>query len=183
MTEVLWRPTEERLAATQVEHFRRAVRPQAADTDALWAWSVEEPGAFWRAVWDWSGVVGEPGDRQVEPADDFWKWRFLPDAELNIAENLLAERDGANAEALIERRETGDGRSTTWHQLRTETAAMAAWMRSVGVEPGDRVAAWMPHVRETIVGFLAAASIGAVFTSTSAWRAWSTASVRPRRRS
>ncbi len=168
VTDVLWRPSDDRVAATMVDGFRRDIRPSAADTDALWAWSVEEPGSFWRAVWEWTGVVGDPGTVDVEEADDFWHWRFLPDATLNIAENLLADRSGTNAEAIIERRETGFERTTSWSDLRAETAAMAAWMRSVGVEPGDRVAAWMPHVRETIVGFLAAASIGAVFTSTSA---------------
>ncbi len=165
---VLWQPTDERIAATRVDQFRRSVRPETVDTDALWEWSVDEPGPFWRSVWQWTGVIGDPGDVDIAEADDFWKWRFLPDAKLNVAENLLAVRDGANREAIIERRETGFERTTTWSDLRAETAAMGAWMRSVGVEPGDRVAAWMPHVRETIVAFLAAASIGAVFTSTSA---------------
>lgn len=170
---VLWQPTDERIASTKLDAFRRSVldeglAPEASDSNGLWEWSVSEPGAFWRAMWDSAGVIGEAGERLVEEADEFWRWRFLPDATLNIAENLLAERPGANVEAIIERREDGFERSTSWTDLRTDVAAMAAWMRSVGVEPGNRVAAWMPHVRETIVGFLAAASIGAVFTSTSA---------------
>lgn len=170
--QILWQPSPERVASTRLDAFRRhavdqGLAPGASDSSELWDWSVSEPGAFWRSIWDWCGVVGEPGERDVEQADEFWKWRFLPDATLNIAENLLADRPGANNEAIIERREDGFERETTWTQLRADTAAMAAWMRSVGVESGDRVAAWMPHVRETIVGFLAAASIGAVFTSTS----------------
>jgi acetoacetyl-CoA synthetase len=168
VNEPLWSPSPDRVAATAVDRFRRDVHPDAHDVDGLWEWSVSEPESFWGAVWEWCGVVGDRGDRLVEEADDFWKWRFLPDATLNVAENLLADRPGANNEAIIERRENGDQQSTTWADLRGEVASMAAWMRSVGVEPGDRVAAWMPHVRETIAGFLAAASIGAVFTSTSA---------------
>ena len=167
-SQVLWRPTAEQIAATRLDAFRQAHAPQVADSAELWEWSVSDPGAFWQAVWDWTGVVGEPGERLVEEADDFWKWRFLPDATLNAAENLLAERAGANSEAIIERREDGFERETSWSDLRANVAAVAGWMRSVGVEPGDRVAAWMPHVSETIVAFLAAASIGAVFTSTSA---------------
>jgi len=164
---VLWQPSPERIASTRLDAFRRDYAPHMADSNGLWEWSVSEPGAFWRSVWEWGGVVGEPGERLVEEADQFWNWRFLPDATLNIAENLLADRPEANREAIIERREDGFERDTTWAQLRADVAALAAWMRSVGIEPGDRVAAWMPHVRETIVGFLAAASIGAVFTSTS----------------
>ncbi len=175
----LWAPSPERIAGTRIDRFRReAVVPIAeslgdgpvADSDALWRWSVERPGEFWKAVWDWCGVIGEPGDRLVEEGAEFSQWRFLPDATLNLAENLLADRtgDGAVDPAIIAWREDGEERFVDWDQLRAETAAMAAWMRSVGVEPGDRVAAWMPHVPETIVAFLAAASIGAVFTSTSA---------------
>lgn len=164
---VLWKPSPERIASTRLDAFRREHAPTSANSDELWEWSVSEPGEFWHALWAWGEVIGTPGERLVEEADDFWKWRFLPDATLNIAENLLADRPGANVEAIIERREDGFERDTSWVQLRAEVAAMAAWMRSVGVVPGDRVAAWMPHVRETIIGFLAAASIGAVFTSTS----------------
>ena len=132
---VLWQPTAERISATRADQFRRAVRPEAADTDDLWEWSVDEPGSFWRSVWQWTGVVGDPGDVDLVEADDFWQWRFLPNAELNIAENLLLDRDGANREAIIERRETGFERTTTWAELRAETAAMGSWMRSAGVEP------------------------------------------------
>ena len=172
MNDVLWQPTAERIESTRVDAFRRAVNtaggPDLVDTDALWLWSVEQPGAFWRSIWNWSDILGDPGDRDVEEAEEFWRWRFLPDATLNVAESLLADRPGANQYAIIERREDGFERSTSWSDLRADVAAVAAWMRAAGVEPGDRVAAWMPHVRETIVGFLAAASIGAVFTSTSA---------------
>ncbi len=167
MNEPLWSPTPDRVAGTAVDRFRRDMHPDAGDVDELWQWSVGEPGAFWASVWDWCGVVGDRGERLLEQADDFWKWRFLPDATLNVAENLLADRPGANDTAIVEQRENGAKHHTSWADLRLEVAAMGAWMRSVGVEPGDRVAAWMPHVRETIVGFLAAASIGAVFTSTS----------------
>jgi acetoacetyl-CoA synthetase len=168
MTDILWQPTPARIAASRADRFRQDVFPDAADTDELWQWSVDEPGTFWRAVWDWAGVIGDPGERDLAEADQFWKWQFLPDATLNVAENLLADRPGAADDALIERREDGFARTTSWTDLRSEVAATAAWMRSVGVEPGDRVAAWMPHVRETVISFLAAASIGAVFTSTSA---------------
>ena len=164
----LWQPTPERATSTRIDHFRRQIRPGAADSSELWQWTVAEPGRFWRSLWDWADVIGDPGDRLVEEGESFRHWRFLPDAELNVAENLLADREGAGEIAVVERREDGFDRSTTWAELRAEVGAIAGWMRSVGVEPGDRVAAWMPHVRETISTFLAAASIGAVFTSTSA---------------
>ncbi len=168
LSDLLWRPSPERVAGSHMDRFRRMVRPSAVDSDGLWEWTVERPGEFWRAVWDYGEVIGTPGDRLVEPAAEFWRWRFLPDAQLNFAENLLADRDGAGANALVAIDESGATESWTWERLRSEVAAAAGWLRSVGVGPGDRVAAWMPHVPETVILFLAGASLGAVFTSTSA---------------
>ncbi len=164
----LWTPSDEWVQATQMDVFRRDMRPEAKDSRELWQWSVDEPGEFWRAIWDWCGVLGEPGDRLVESGDSFHQWRFLPDATMNFAENLLAEREGASSTAIVSIAEDGTEREVSWTELRSEAAAMADYFASVGVAAGDRVAAWMPHVPETIVAFLAAASIGAVFTSTSA---------------
>ncbi|MGI9596594.1 MAG: acetoacetate--CoA ligase [Acidimicrobiales bacterium] len=172
----LWQPSPEFVAATQMDRFRRRYRPGSQTSDDLWQWSVAEPGPFWRAVWEWSEVIGDPGSIDVEPGQDFQSTRFLPRSRLNLAENLLAARPGAAEPAIIAVAEpdpTGhvdalDRTELSWDELRAQVSAMAAAFRTFGVEPGDRVAAWMPHRTETIVAFLAAASIGAVFTSTSA---------------
>jgi acetoacetyl-CoA synthetase len=168
MTDPLWKPSEARIANTRISDFISRHCPEAADSDGLWQWSVDNPGEFWRALWDYVGVLGDPGDRLIEAGPNFWEHRFLPDATLNVAENYLADREGADPVALLAYREDGSERQVSWVELRQEVAAMAAFFRSVGVEPGDRVAAWMPHIPETMIAFLAAASIGAVFTSTSA---------------
>ena len=164
----LWTPSTERIASTQIDRFRREVAPQCTDVDELWQWSVAAPGAFWRRVWEWCGIIGDPGETDFAEGTTFREARFLPEATLNVAENFLAKRDGAAETAIIAWREDGREQHVSWDELRAEVAAMAAVLREAGVERGDRVAAWMPHVPETIVAFLAAASIGAVFTSTSA---------------
>ncbi len=164
----LWEPSGERIAQTNIEAFRQRYCPDAIGSDGLWEWSVEHPGAFWRAVWDFADVIGDPGERLVAEAERFSDWRFLPDATLNVAENLLADRSGAVDPVITARTETGGERFIDRDHLRADVAALAAYLRSVGVGPGDRVAAWMPHVPETIVAFLAANAVGAVFTSTSA---------------
>lgn len=163
----LWQPSPQRIATTQMDRFRLDQRPQAADSTELWQWSVDEPASFWRAVWEWSGVVGDPGQLDHATGPTMADTRFLPDATLNLAENLLADRPGVDPVAIVAVEETGAQLELTWDELRSQTAAMAAWMRGAGIGPGDRVAAWMPHRVETVVAFLAAASIGAVFTSTS----------------
>ncbi len=166
--EPLWTPDAERIASTEMDRFRKAAAPQASGYDELWEWSVDEPGEFWRAIWDDSGVIGDPGQRLAEPGSEYWEHRFLPDATLNYAENLLAARPGADELALICLREDGTERFVDRDELRAEVGALADFFRSCGVVSGDRVAAWMPHIPETIIAFLAASSIGAVFTSTSA---------------
>ena len=166
-THWLWKPSAEAIRTTNIDQFRRAVRPEAADSDELWRWSVDEPGRFWRSVWDWCGLVGDPGERDVEVGDLFRHTTFLPDAKMNVAENLLADRAGAGEHAIVAIDENGTEILVTWDELRSQTAAMTAALKEMGIVAGDRVAAWMPHRVETVVMFLAAASIGAVFTSTS----------------
>lgn len=163
----LWTPSPDFVNGTRIDRFRREVYPDAADTDALVAASLADPGAFWRSVWDWCGLVGDPGDRTVERGERFRDTTFLPDSRLNFAENLLAEREGAGRLAIISVDEDGREINLTWDDLRSQVGAMTAALVAMGVEAGDRVAAWMPHRPETIVMFLAASSIGAVFTSTS----------------
>ncbi len=164
----LWRPADTHIASTQIDGFRRRYLPESADTDDLWRWSVDDPGSFWRAVWEWSEVVGDPGLLDVEWGDELPATRFRPDATLNIAENLLAKRAGTDEPAIIAATEDGETEELGWDELRRQVAAVASFLRSAGVEPGDRVAAWMPHRIETVVLFLATASVGAIFTSTSA---------------
>ncbi|MCP3990492.1 MAG: acetoacetate--CoA ligase [Actinomycetia bacterium] len=166
----LWTPSADRIASTAIDQFRCRYLPNSTSTDELWRWSIDEPGLFWRALWEWCEIIGDPGPVDVAPGQTFAETRFLPEARLNIAQNLLADRNGGadDEPAILFYRDDGQERTLSWAELRRQVAAMAAALRADGVEAGDRVAAWMPHMPETVVAFLAAASIGAVFTSTSA---------------
>jgi len=170
--EPLWTPSAERVAATRLDVFRRnleADHPQLTDTGALQEWSVRNPGEFWAEVWHGCGVIGEHEWVAFEPGDGLvLSGRFFPGARVSYAENALAPRTGAGEEAIVAFTETGDRRAFTWEELRVEVAALAAALRAEGVQRGDRVAAYMPHVIETVVTFLAANAVGATFTSTSA---------------
>ena len=167
----LWTPTAERVAATGMEAFRRSVaqdHPEVVDSVALHAWSVSSPGAFWTRVWEFGNVIGEPGPIAFDAGDGSIRAaRFFPESLVSYAENALAERPGAGEEAIVAISEHGERTTSTWAELRASVAALAAALIGDGVRPGDRVAAYMPHVTETIVAFLAANAIGATFTSTS----------------
>ena len=173
MSEQLWEPSAERIASSNIDRFRRAVAANTGldlpDTRALHEWSIGDPGSFWSAAWDDVGIIGEKGPMAFLPGSHMWEARFFPEAQLNFAENLL-DGKGASADeaALIYRREDGLTRAITWAELRQKVAAFAAGLSAAGVGQGDRVAAWMPHVPETVIAFLASAAIGAIFTSTSA---------------
>ncbi len=140
------------------------------DSVALHDWSVAEPDAFWSFVWDRCGVVG---DRGTGPAfvsgATLREDRYFPGARLNYAENLLAggRRPGAATTAIVALREDGRREEITWDALAEQAGRCAAWLRDLGVGPGDHVAAWLPNIAPTVVLMLATTSLGAVFTSTS----------------
>ncbi|MFT3736487.1 MAG: acetoacetate--CoA ligase [Rhodocyclaceae bacterium] len=157
--EPLWQPG----AGSQMASFMQ--RMGCADYAALHALSIQSPERFWREVWDVSGVIGEAGDVVLEDADAMLGARWFPQASLNFAENLL--RDSTNADALVFRSEDKIARRLSRAELRQQVAQMAAAFKTCGVQSGDRVAAYLPNTPETIIAMLAAASLGAVFSSAS----------------
>ena len=176
VTGPLWTPSAERVAGSNMASFRQSVNERLGldlvDTVALHAWSLTDPNAFWQAVWDWGGVLGDPGDAAFVAADDgghpVRDARWFPGARLSFAENLLDGRGApGTAPAVVFAGEDGDERTVTWDDLRAEVAGAASALRGAGVEEGDRVAAWMPNVPETVVVMLATLALGAVFSSTS----------------
>ena len=133
--------------------------------DDFHAWSVREPEAFWTAIWQFCGVKGEPGTCVLVNGGDMLGARFFPDARLNFAENLLSQR-GAG-EAIIFRGEDKARDTWSWDRLRDNVSRLQQAMRAAGIREGDRVAAMMPNMPETVALMLAAASIGAVWSSCS----------------
>ncbi|MEI6621068.1 MAG: acetoacetate--CoA ligase [Actinomycetes bacterium] len=173
----LWTPNMRRVAASRIDQLRSelsdATGLELADTTDLHRYSLEHPGDFWDVIWGELGVLGDRADGPaflVPPAgQDMRAAKFFPAASLNFATNVLGggDRPGASPVALVYRREDGVRRELTWTELRERVCSLAHFLSSVGVGAGDRVAAWMPNVPETVIAMLAAASLGATFTSTS----------------
>jgi acetoacetyl-CoA synthetase len=133
--------------------------------DQLYRWSIDEKEEFWSRLWDYCGVIGEKGERVLIDGDDIEKAQWFPDARLNFAENLLRKK--SSEIAIYFRAEDQVEYTLTWRQLYEQVASVADWLRNNGLEPGDRVAAYMPNMPETVVAMLAATSLGAIWTSTS----------------
>jgi len=163
MDRPLWTPDPARVEAARITEFMRAVGK--VDYDSLHAWSIAEPEAFWRAVWDFTGVIGEPGDRVLEGGDRMPGARWFPEARLSFAENLLRRRDGTPA--IILRREDGLRREISFRELHDEVARLQAAFKSAGLGVGDRVAGFLPNIPEAISAMLAVTSLGAIWSSAS----------------
>ena len=171
MTDPCWTPDPSAIAATRVaafiHHLQQFSGVEIKDYDALWRWSIAQPETFWRAVWNYTGVIGDPGKRVLEwnPQQGMTEASWFPDARLNFAENLL--RPSNNPNALVFWGEDRVKRSLSRKELSREVAQLAEGLIEAGVETGDRVACWLPNMPEAIVAMLASASIGAIFTSAS----------------
>jgi acetoacetyl-CoA synthetase len=169
MAEPLWKPSPERIEQANISRFISLVQaeldPDVIDYPSLYTFSISRPAAFWRAVWEFTGIVGQRGDRAVIGLEKMPGAQFFPDAEINFAENLLRYCDTRPAIEFYS--ENGECRSLSYSDLYAEVAAVAAAMRDMGIKSGDRVAGFMPNMPETIIAMLAAASLGAAWSSCS----------------
>lgn len=169
-TETLWEPTQALLEDSIPARFISRLQTQGVpvhDWSSLYAWSVEAPSVFWKEVAQFCKIqfVQQPTSIvEPLPGSQTMSARWFRDARLNFAENLLQGPE--EKLALIFRGEDSTRQTLTYGQLRQQVASLAAFLRSRGVQAGDRVAALMPNLNETVVTMLAASSIGAVFTST-----------------
>jgi acetoacetyl-CoA synthetase len=166
----LWTPSPERVASANLTHFLKTAESSAGQKfpnyTALWRWSVECPADFWRLVWSFCGVIGEgPGDVALENAGQMPGARFFPQARLNFAENLLRRND--SSDALVFWGEDKVRRKMSWAGLHADVSRLQQALVAEGVEPGDRVAGIVPNMPEAIIATLAAASLGAVWSSCS----------------
>lgn len=135
------------------------------DPFALQDWSVTDREGFWSALWDFCNVRGDKGERIIENGDAMPGARFFPGARLNFAENLLT-RTGSEP-AILFRVEDKISRQMSWDELAALVSRLQQAFRAHGVSEGDRIAAMMPNMPETVACMLAAASIGAIWSSCS----------------
>jgi acetoacetyl-CoA synthetase len=129
------------------------------------AWSIQDPGSFWASVFDYFNVIGSRGERTFEKGARFQDARFLPDARLNFAENLL--RFEGVEDAIIYRGEDKERLRWSRDDLRATVSRLQQAMRDAGVKVGDRVAGYLPNRPESVALMLAATSLGAIWSSAS----------------
>lgn len=176
--ELLWQPAPDQVRRTRIEGFREWLRTERGvdlpDYRALWRWSITDLEGFWGAVADFFGVTFHERPSRVLPAEVMPGAEWFPGATLNYAEHALRRVEGNGGEAkrdqdsaIVFAREDGLEAELTYGELRARVAAMRAALAEQGVGRGDRVAALAPNCPETLIAFLAAASLGAIWSSCS----------------
>jgi acetoacetyl-CoA synthetase len=169
VSDLLWEPSEDvkaRATLTRYERWLEDVRGLAfADYQELWAWSSSDLEAFWSSIWEFCEVRAAAPYERVLARREMPGAEWFPGARLNYAENLLAAAPAEDAPAIVARSETRPDVALTWGELRDQVGRAAAGLRRLGVGPGDRVVAYLPNVPETVVAFLATASLGAIWSS------------------
>ena len=170
MAELLWKPSEEQIKKTNMFGFMNFIN-ETADQNLneyapLYKWSVENIAEFWAAFWKFANIIhSKPYDQVVDDATKMPGAHWFPGAQLNFAENLLRYRDDQTA--LIFKGEAQASTRMTYARLYDEVARLAASLRDLGIQPGDRVVGFMPNMPESIIAMLAAASLGAAWSSCS----------------
>ncbi len=175
MSEPLWTPSSQRILDSNLVRFARQIdSPRWSygvgapiEYRRLYEWSISRPDEFWQAMWEFAGVRASlKGGPVVEDLDRMPGARFFPHVRLNFTENLLFRGSGP-APAILFKSETGATRTVSWDVLRSEVAAFAAALRAMRIQPGDRVAGFVPNTPEAVVAALGAAAVGAVWSSCS----------------
>ncbi len=165
----LWEPSAADVERAEMTRFMRWAgdrRGRAfADYAELWRWSVDEIEDFWAAIWEYCGVRASRPYEQVLGRNRMPGARWFAGAELNYAENMLMRDHDPGEVAVLHASELRDLDSLSWGELSARVAAAAGGLRALGVGRGDRVVAYMPNIPETLIAFLATASIGAIWSS------------------
>jgi len=170
MNPILWTPTPERVAASNMTAFRKRVAEAEGvtlpDYAALHDWSVHHPTRFWPMVWEYCGLKAETlGDAVLRDGNRMPGAQFFPDARLNFAENLLAH--AGDGRLLTFWGEDKVKREMTGTALKALVSRLQRYLKAQGVGEGDRVAGFVANTPETLAAALATASLGAVWCSCS----------------
>jgi acetoacetyl-CoA synthetase len=171
--ELLWRPDPNRVADSRMAAFRDWLRAERgldfADYDELWTWSTTDLEAFWSAIADFFDVAFHTPPTRTLGSSSMPGAEWFPGATLNYAEHALRPGPGRADDdlAVIFHREDGLAANLTYATLRRRVAAVRAGLLALGVTRGDRVVALVPNSPEALIAFLAAASIGATWSSCS----------------
>jgi acetoacetyl-CoA synthetase len=164
--ELLWAPEPDRIRRANVTALGDWLALERgrhfADYRALWRWSVEDLEGFWQALWDYFAIESSAPHTRVLGRRSMPGAEWFPGARLNYAQHVL-RRERAGGDVLLHLSETRPLTALPWTTLGNQVRTLATELRALGVQPGDRVVAWMPNIPETMVAMLATTAVGAIW--------------------
>ena len=168
MDTYLWKLNKKKLNKTNLNLYSDFIKKKFNinanyDFNKIWRWSIENPEIFWKSIWDFTKVKGDLGNVLLQESDIFIKNKFFTDSKLNYAENLLKKNNAESA--IIFKSENGYKTTLSWKDLNFNVAQISNWMKFNGVKIGDRVAAYLPNIPETVTAYLATSVIGGIWSS------------------
>ncbi|GAA0603925.1 acetoacetate--CoA ligase [Virgibacillus siamensis] len=167
---LLWEPDEKRKEQSNIYNYMKWLEQHKGlkfnDYQSLWKWSTDELESFWESIWEYFDVQTKQPYKTVLTTHKMPGAKWFPEATINYTEHIFRDRDEAEP-AIIHASESRETDEMTWGQLYRETAALQQTLKKLGVTKGDRVVAYAANIYETIVAFLATASIGAIWSSAS----------------
>ena len=170
METYLWKINKEKLNKTNLALYSDFIKKNykinsGNDFNKIWKWSVENPKIFWKSIWDFTKVKGDLGNILLKESDIFYKNKFFPDTRLNYAKNLLKKNN--EKKSIIFKSENGYKTDLSWKNLNLHVAQISNWMKSSGIKKGDRVAAYLPNIPETVIAYISTSVLGAIWSSCS----------------
>ncbi|MGH3327913.1 MAG: acetoacetate--CoA ligase [Streptomycetales bacterium] len=173
--DLLWTPSPAQVAGANITAFQRWLEEERglhfAGYEALWRWSVEDLDAFWQVIWDYFGIRSSAPYARVLGRRAMPGAEWFPGARLNYAQHVLA-RERPGTDALLFLTETTPLTGLAWEDLAGQVRILGTRLRALGVRPGDRVAAYLPNIPQSVIAMLAVTSIGAVWASCSPDFGW-----------
>ena len=166
----LWKINKRKLNKTNLALYSNFIKKSykvnsSNDFNTIWKWSVDNPKFFWKSIWDFTKVKGELGNILLQESDIFFKNKFFYDTRLSYAENLL-KKNNKNP-AIIFKSENGYKTILSWKDLNFNVAQISEWMKLNGINKGDRVAAYLPNLPETVIAYISTSTLGAIWSSCS----------------
>ena len=166
----LWKINKRKLNKTNLALYSNFIKKNykvnsSNDFNKIWKWSVDNPKFFWKSIWDFTKVKGELGNILLQESDIFFKNKFFYDTRLSYAENLL-KKNNKNP-AIIFKSENGYKTILSWKDLNFNVAQISEWMKLNGINKGDRVAAYLPNLPETVIAYISTSTLGAIWSSCS----------------
>lgn len=168
---LLWEPTQERKENSNLNHFMvwlQQNRNLSFDSyDKLWDWSVSELEAFWEAMWEYFDIESSTPYRSVLSARKMPGAKWFEGAKINYTEHVFRNRDSEKTAIIHTSEVRPELREVSWGKLYEDTLAIQQTLKKLGVQKGDRVVSYSANNYETVVAFLATASLGAIWSSAS----------------